>query len=241
VIPSPTLSLGHIHVWSIPLTFPLERLRSSLSPEEIHHSRQFHFERDRTWFRLRHESLRHILGYYTSKAPSEIGFHCNNYGKPRLISQDSIHFSLSHSQGQALCAVAFGRDVGIDLERIRPMAQMEAIVRRHFSSPEQAAFDRAPEDSRPGLFFALWTRKEAYVKARGEGLSCPLESFVVPSQPYPCAIPVPVQATGGSETGWGVADLDAPSGYRAALAAAGTNWSIQAHAFDWNLLQASGC
>jgi 4'-phosphopantetheinyl transferase len=128
-----------------------------------------------------------------------------------------LNFSVSHSGGRVVLAFSRGIAVGVDIELIRPKVEIEAIVRRYFSPLEAEPFLSLPAARRTEAFFAVWTRKEAFVKARGEGLTCPLDAFAVTVEP--AGPPRLVRAPAGAAAGeWSLGDLDAGPGFRAALA-----------------------
>src|SRR5207237_5593023 len=127
--------------------------------------------------------LRWILGAYLGREPATLPFRYNDYRKPSLAEGDDVQFNLAHSDGLALLAVARGREVGLDLERVRPEVAGEEIAERYYSPAEVAAFRALPPSERERAFFACWTRKEAYLKALGRGLTVPLEGFEVTLAP----------------------------------------------------------
>jgi len=174
-----------VHVWRIALDRgDGDSLRARLSSDELARAARFHFERDRTRFLVARAALREILAHYLGASPAEIAFVYGDHGKPALAPpHGDLRFNLSHSHGLALCAVTRGREVGVDVERIRELDDLEDLARSVFSARELAALHRLPE---PGLlagFFTGWTRKEAFIKALGEGLSHPLKRFDVSLEP----------------------------------------------------------
>ncbi len=180
------------HVWAAPLEQPvsvMSALEGSLSQEERALARRFHALRDRERYVIAHGALRDILGRYLNREPSDVHFCVLPNGKPVLAPESHGHqlnFNLSHSHELALVAVARERRVGVDVERIRSEVSGEAIVEHFFSPPEAAMLRALPPDVRLAAFFAGWTRKEAYSKARGEGLLKPFDQFavvIVPDQP----------------------------------------------------------
>ncbi len=134
-------------------------------------------------------ALRELLGRYLNRSPAEVEFDYNSKGKPSLrpkINKHSVQFNISHSHGLALFAFALGRDLGIDVAFVRPEFPADEIAERYFSPQEMMEFRALPLSVRAEGFYLCWTRKEAYIKARGEGLHIPLESFNVsltPGQP----------------------------------------------------------
>ena len=189
---TPILLNDDIHVWRASLEVPsarLEYLYRMLSEDEVIRAKQYCFEQDRRRFIIRRGLLRRILSGYLGQSPSKISFSYNSYGKPALASisgKPTLYFNMSHSCGLAIYAITRSQEVGVDIERIRPSENAEDIVKRFFSSREKAEFSTLPERIKKQAFFTCWTRKEAYIKARGEGLSHPLDQFsvsLIPGEP----------------------------------------------------------
>jgi|SRR5580658_347089 4'-phosphopantetheinyl transferase len=182
-----TLKDGEVHVWRAPLRLDagvLDRVRSSLSADEGARANRFVFAVDRDSFVAARGILRELLGSYAGMAPEELKFDYGPQGKPALgPAHPPIRFNLSHSHGLAVYAFARERQVGIDLELMRPEFAGDEIAERYFSSAELAELRALPHEARAEGFFLCWTRKEAYVKARGEGLQIPLTSFDVSLTP----------------------------------------------------------
>ncbi len=218
-----TLAAGTVHVWSIGLDPPrtrLDELRGWLCAEERQRAARFRFARHRDRFVAARGQLREILAGYEDVEPAALRFAYGAHGKPRLAG-GSVRFNLSHSDGEALLAVAAGRDVGIDLERVRPDADCTAVARRFFSRAEATALLALPPAARAAAFFAVWTRKEAFVKARGDGLAVPLADFDVS---IAALGPVRLLRTAWdpAEAGrWSLRTLDVAPGFAAALAVFG--------------------
>src|ERR1039458_5017746 len=187
-----SLPEGEIHVWRAHLDLGpkvLDRLMITLDIAEQSRAARFHFPRDRNYFVACRGILRKLLGDYLGSSPASIEFFYGAGGKPAHRPEDSrppIRFNLSHSDGLAVLAFARSREIGIDLELIRPEFAGEEIAERYFSARELAELRALPATIRPEGFSVCWTRKEAYVKARGLGLQIPLDSFSVsltPGQP----------------------------------------------------------
>jgi 4'-phosphopantetheinyl transferase len=182
---TPALGAGEIHLWRVALDrapAELETLSSRLSPEEQVRAARFYRASDRDHFRAARGAMREILGAYLGVAPGRIEFSYNEYGKPALAG-NGLRFNLSHSGGLALLAVAAHCEVGVDIELIREDFASLEIAERFFSTRETAALKALPPEERTTAFFRCWTRKEAYIKAIGEGLSRSLQSFSVSIQP----------------------------------------------------------
>jgi len=149
-------------------------LYDSLSDEERRRAAAFRFDRDRRWFVARRGFLREILGGYLNLDPAAVPFAQDDYGKPAVAG---LQFSVSHSAGLALFAVSWRYKVGVDVEKIDPAREFNQVWERFFTSRETEALRALPKEQQTEAFFRCWTRKEAYVKARGVGLSLPLSGF----------------------------------------------------------------
>lgn len=222
------LTLGHneVHIWCSDLSLapPQLRLGSTLSADELRRANQFHFWRDRERFVAARGILRDILARYAGCPPAELRFSYSPFGKPYMASDSlaqSLRFNLSHSASLALYAVSWVREVGIDVERIDPKFADDEMAARFFSPAELAKLRSLPAISRPQAFFHCWTRKEAYVKARGQGLQIPLDSFEVSMAPDE-----PAAFLSKRESGWSLRALPVSRDYAAAVAARGAGWQI---------------
>lgn len=232
-----TLRPDEVHVWraALDVTGPcLSLLRDTLSADEHARAGRFVFPRDRDHFIAGRGVLRRLLGRYLSRDPSRLSFHYLAAGKPTLlrdVSEDELHFNVSHSHGLALFAFARGRAVGVDLEAIRDNYPGDDIARRFFSPREVAALQALPPELRTEAFFACWTRKEAFIKAIGTGLSLPLDRFDVSVNP---GEPVALLATRfepAQASRWQLRELRPATGYQGALAVEGTGWELWC--FGW--------
>lgn len=179
----------NLHLWSASLNVAdqiYEELEQYLSPDERRRADQFVFSQDHRNFVAARGILRSILARYLNCQPGNIFFNYSTDGKPALGSPElakRLEFNLSHSSGFLVVAVTQGLKVGVDIELLRQMPDMNLIASHSFSECEQKAFSRLPvEETLPG-FFGCWTRKEAYLKAIGDGLSIPLDSFDVSLSP----------------------------------------------------------
>ena len=211
-----------VHVWTVELTparAAVEQCFAVLSADERDRAARFCFEHLRDAFTLSRGILRVLAGRYLGAGPECIAFAYAEQGKPRLASPESpLAFNLAHSGCFAVYAFATGCDVGVDIERIRAMSDQEGIVRRFFSAEEGAEWLALDEAQRAPAFFRCWTRKEAYIKAVGDGLAMPLGGFRVSFAPgAPAQL---LHAAGGPATvnQWSMHNLPAPEGYAAALA-----------------------
>lgn len=201
-------SADEVHVWQAELEVSRDQLgdlRVFLSTDERERGDRYPRERDRVRYLAARGWLRHLLGSYADDDPRALVFVAEGHGKPRLGGTVGklLRFSVSHSENTAVYAVACGRDVGIDVERIREGYPIQDVAHRFFSQMEQNTLAALPAALQLRGFFECWTRKEAYLKAIGIGLS-------------DCA------ASDADTTNWSLHSVDAGSGYAAALAVAGS-------------------
>ena len=176
-----------IVVWVINLaqsTSTLQRLRQVLSPEERARADRFVRANSQSQFTVAHGALRHILGATLDADPRTLYFTEQSYGKPSLPG-NPLRFNLSHAGDLALLAVGYGRELGVDVEPIRSLPDARSLAQRFFSPSENANLRNVGHANLPRAFFECWTRKEAFIKAIGQGLSYPLESFDVTFYPDP--------------------------------------------------------
>jgi 4'-phosphopantetheinyl transferase len=202
------------------------RLRGLLSAEERARSGRFVFERDRHRYVAAHGRLREILAGYVGAAPASLTFASSPSGKPALAEpRTELRFNLSHSRGLALVAVTRGREVGVDLEAIRAVEDLDDLAASCFSPAETRALAAVPEGSRLEAFFDGWTRKEAFVKLLGDGLSRPLDSFDVTLGPgEPARL---LRVAGARAADWAIQQVEVGPGYRGALASEGPAVAIR--------------
>jgi 4'-phosphopantetheinyl transferase len=222
---------NELHVWRASLDCEpsiVRDMEATLSGDEIARAARFHFRRDRDRFVAGRNILRALLGAYLNKPPASLNFSYGPRGKPALQIEDlgaNTKFNLSHSQGLAVYAFALDREVGIDVELVRPEFAGFEIADRFFSPREVAALRALPQDLQAEGFFNCWTRKEAYVKARGEGLQIPLESFSVSLTP---SEPPRLESSDGSR--WSLHSFEPGPRYVAALVAEASDWQLR----QWN-------
>ena len=183
--PCPTLDEDALHVWRVRTRASGDSLRAIeelLSADERVRADRYVRERDRVAFVVARATLRTLLGAYLRADPLTIQLGYSVHGKPYLVGeggQGELHFNLAHSGEWAVYAFARNRRVGVDLEQIRPMPDLMEIATRFFAASEYEALRSLDGACRLESFFACWTRKEAYLKARGPGLSASMSEFVV--------------------------------------------------------------
>jgi 4'-phosphopantetheinyl transferase len=162
--------------------------------------------------------LRELTGRYTFTPPTQICFSLGPNGKPGLSGLPGPHFNVSHSDGLAVYAFAANCELGVDLEHVRPFDDINTIARRFFCTEEAAQLSSLPATEQTDAFFRCWTRKEAYIKADGEGLSLPLDSFQVTLRPGDPAKFVHIGGDHAAAGSWTLHDLSLIPGYAGALA-----------------------
>jgi 4'-phosphopantetheinyl transferase len=188
-VETPALPDNAVHVWRALLEVDpstLRRLKSTLAQNELERAERFIFDPDRNHFIAARGILRDVLGRYLQCAPKTIDFVYGARGKPAISSAGSRHpfcFNLSHSHGLAVIGIARKRELGIDVEMIRSEFASEEIAKRYFSAKEIDELCGLPVELQTEAFFLCWTRKEAYIKAKGDGLHIPLDSFDVSLTP----------------------------------------------------------
>jgi 4'-phosphopantetheinyl transferase len=226
------LPSDEVHVWRASLDQPASRVQSlqhTLTTDELSQAGRFYFQKDRQHFIVARGLLRAILSRYLDVEPGQLRFCYSDYGKPSLAPPSgpkTLNFNLSHSDRLVLYAVTRGREIGIDLERVRPVPEAEQIAERFFSAEENAVFRTLPARLKQEAFFTCWTRKEAYIKARGEGLSLPLDQFDVSLVPGEPAMLLSTRGDPQEAARWSLRELMPGPGYVAAIAVEGHDWRL---------------
>ncbi len=214
---------------------PISQYYSLLAANERKRAERFHFEKDRNRFIVRRGILRILLGCYLGVEPSRLLFSYGKNDKPVLADiydSTEMHFNLSHSEGLAIYAFTGDREIGIDIEQIRDIPDMEQIFERFFSPRENEVFHILPESRRKEAFFNCWTRKEAFIKATGDGLSMPLDKFDVSLVPGEPARLLRIEGDTEEAQRWSMQDLKDASGFAAALAVKGPCGNIRS--WQWS-------
>ncbi len=231
----PSLAQDEVHIWHLALEVEAARVEEccALLPEdERGRAARFHFKKDRHHFVVGHGYLRLILGRYLNLAPKQLRFTYSQYGKPALAHPSRLNFNLSHSHTAALLAVTTAANVGVDIEQIREDFPCLEVAKHFFSHREQAALAALPPEVQPQAFFDCWTRKEAYIKARGEGLSLPLDQFDVTLTPGQPAQLLHTRPEEGEARRWTLQAVPVDAGYAAAVAVEGQGWQIRSFEFN---------
>ena len=222
------LAKQSVHIWHTQLNWSpawLHQFSQTLSPDEQARANRFRFERDRHWFIAGRGILRFLLARYLHVSPAQLRFSYSSRGKPALADLESsntlsfnISFNVSHSQGLALYGITCDRQIGIDIEHIRAIQDMEQLAQRFFLPSEYALINACPPEQQQHTFFRLWTCKEAYLKATGEGITGLKRVEIVLKPGDSIAIP---SLNNSLAAGWTVMQLSVAPAYAAALAVEG--------------------
>ena len=206
------------------------RWQKVLSPDESTRASRFHFARDRQCYVAARALLRMILAAYLAADSAELSFSHSKKEKPSLGAAHAgsgVTFNISHSGGIALLAFARQREVGVDVEQIRSDFDLEAIARRFFSANEQQELFALPPEERANAFFRCWTRKEAYIKATGDGLSLPLTQFDVSINASRENALLATRPDRTEAERWQLREVPAGPGFVAALCVRGRDWKLK--------------
>jgi 4'-phosphopantetheinyl transferase len=232
-----TLPADEVHLWRIDLATVApgeQRWRQILSADERTRAERFHFARDRQYFTATRALLRTVLAGYVASDPKQLEFRYSEKGKPSLHaslnaghSGNQVEFNVSHSGGLALLAFARGHALGVDVEKIRQEIDTEALAHRFFSSYEQSQLTALPSSEKYPSFFRCWTRKEAYIKAVGTGLSLPLDQFDVSVHPGEENALRSTRPDHAEAALWSLREIPAGDGYVAALCVRGHGWRLK--------------
>jgi len=231
-IPGKLSNSNQIHVWrgNINLTkLQVEGMLKILSKDELERAGRFRFERDQKRFIAARGLLRQILSFYIEKSPHTFQFEYNNYGKPILVTDsgcDTLSFNLSHSGTIALYAFTYDRKIGIDIERIRDDVAIEQIAQSFFSPSEIGSLMKINKNMLTEVIFQYWTRKEAFLKAIGEGISFPMKQFDVSLVSGRALTPITLLSDNLESSVWYGQDLFPGCGYAAAIAVEGSDLDL---------------
>jgi 4'-phosphopantetheinyl transferase len=212
-----------VHVWHAladPAILEISRLQQLLSEEENIRAARFRFEKNRNEFVVSRGMLRLLLGLYLGVSPRNVCFAYSLHGKPSMAvprGELALSFNLSHSDGIVVCAFTREQQVGVDVEKVRQDFNVGEVAERFFSVAERDALRSLRAHEQHEAFFRCWTRKEAYIKARGEGLSLPLHDFDVSLLPGELAALLNTRPDASEAARWSLHDLFVGPGYAAAL------------------------
>lgn len=228
-----TLPTDEVHVWGVDLQLAgaqVNQLTQVLTADERDRANRFHFDRHRRRFIVRRAALRYILSHYLALPPAAIPFDYSEYGRPCVTAgrnYETLDFNLSDSHELAVVAVANGRSVGIDVEQVREVDDLMQLARYTFSAHEVTDLEQVAVPQRPVGFFNCWTRKEAYIKALGQGLSYPLKEFAVSLIPNTPARLIHDHLDADALTRWSMTDFNPHQGYLGALVVSGADWTMK--------------
>ncbi len=234
-----TLPPNHVHVWKANLSPPeskLAHLQTILSSDEQARAQRFKFPKHRKAFETARGLLRLILSRYLHTSPESLNFAQESHGKPFLLSPTTppLSFNVSHSNDMVLYAVTLKSPVGIDIEYHKPKINIPALIQRICSTEEkEMLMALSPTEQKRG-FFACWTRKEAYVKATGKGITVPLEKITVSLPTSPCVELRHLEDDEQDISLWTLSDIQVAPRYTAALAIKGMNNTTDYWAWEWD-------
>lgn len=232
------LSSNDVHLWRAKLDQSdecIKQLAQMLSEEEQRKTERFHSDKDRKRFIVTRGVLRTILSRYLDVEPNRLRLGYRSHGKPYLVEKSSgeeICFNLSHSHSLSLYAFTRSRQIGVDIEYIRPIPEADQIVARFFSLNEHSMWQQLSKDQKQEAFINCWTRKEAYIKARGEGLSLPLDQFDVSFDPGKRAALLITSGASDESSRWLLRAIQPGPGYVAALVVEGYDWQLKC--LEWS-------
>jgi 4'-phosphopantetheinyl transferase len=225
-----TLSTRDVHVWRASLTVSETRLvdfHAILADDERTRAARFRNPQHGAHYTVGRGVLRMLLGRYLNRQPQDICLSYSAYGKPFIKdATETLRFNVSHSQELALYAFTHRREIGIDIEYIRSVSSHHQIAEQFFSPNENQALHALPAAQQTIGFFNCWTRKEAYIKAHGEGLSLPLDQFDVTLAPDEPAALIETRVTSDRAERWTLEALQPGANYLAALVVEGHDWTL---------------
>lgn len=240
------LPFNEVHLWLVTISSmkaKIETLWCLLSDDEVDRAKRFHFENDRKRFVVARGMLRTLLSHYCWCGPDEHRFRYSQYGKPYLVDNDRPRFSVSYSNDKILYGFTQSREIGVDIEHIKPFENACEIVEKFFSDDEKIQFRGLPNHMKNRAFYNCWTRKESYVKALGKGLSLPLDEFSVSLIPNEPACLLQTKHNILEKNRWTLKELEVGEKYVAAVTAEGSNLKIQwlMNGEDIKITKAASC
>ncbi len=223
--PGPVIDPGEVHLGRLRVDGTTRNDTGSLSGDELDRASSFHFDLDRNRYISTRGALRSLLGGYLGIEPRSVQLIRDTHGKPLLAeaSHRDLHFNVSHADTLIVVAISHGSPIGVDVEEMRTDIPHRDMASRFFSPEEMRDLELRPVDDRLAHFFSIWTRKEAYLKGIGTGLSIPPESFTVT---VGTGSPTPVNDPSRTEHWW-TSGIDVAEGFKSALALPRDNWTIR--------------
>lgn len=198
-----------------------------LDEQEQRQAERFVFDRDRRRYIAAHTAMRVLLGRYLDVSPLDVQFAAGSRGKPRLVDPPcDLRFNLSHSEERALLAITLGREVGVDIEYVRPVPDMVGVAASVFSQIERVCLEATPIDQQADVFFRVWTRKESFIKALGDGMHFPLTGFDVSIDTSLPQLLLTCTAAPAEIDRWTMQALACDEGYKAAITVEGSGFEI---------------
>ncbi len=233
---------GTIQLWCAPLdpsTTTVASLEQSLSTDERERAGRFRFDKHRRQYVVSRGLLRHLLAGYLGRRPAALTFVYGPKGKPDLAEPEDqeLQFNVAHSGERVLIGFTLARPIGVDIEEVRPMPDAEAIAKSFFSAVEAEALQGVREAQKDETFFNCWTRKEAYIKAIGDGLSVPLDRFDLTLLPGEEARMLSLDGDPAKAESWALRHLQPANGYIGALAIEDHGRSIDSWRLDLDRLR----
>lgn len=216
------------------LSSDLDRFQLTLTADERARAAAYRFASDRRRFVAARGGLRYILSHYLGLTPATVPLRVTTYGKPYVAQgalQRPLQFNLAHAQAIALLAITWQRRVGIDIEQVRDLPDMLSVAGRYFAPAELQALLALPAGQQTQAFFDCWTRKEAFVKALGAGLSQPLDRFAVSLHPDEPATLLYVNGDPQASRDWQMMALQPAALYTAAMVIEGGDWHMVPYRF----------
>jgi len=221
----PALPVGVVHLWqrTLHVAAPdFDACYELLSAEEREKAARYRVERPRSDFILTRGTLRSLLSKYRGKSPREISFRYAEHGKPHLSDDSGLQFNVSHCEGLSLMGFVQDCEIGVDVEKVRAQDDLKELAERFFSVHERDNLRNLSGNELHSAFFRCWTRKEAYIKAKGEGLSLPLHQFDVSIEPDPPQALLATRPDPSEAARWTIRNVAASPGYASAVAVAQT-------------------
>ncbi|HXJ85587.1 MAG TPA: 4'-phosphopantetheinyl transferase superfamily protein [Candidatus Binatia bacterium] len=219
----PALGLGTVHLWQRPLHSTAAELAASyelLSNDEKERALRFRIERTHVDYVLTRGTLRLLLAQYLGTSPHEVHFRYGLHAKPLLEGDNRLRFNVSHTHGLAMMAFTRDRAIGVDVENVTRSTDVERLAERFFSQAEREALMQLPAQELRAAFFRCWTRKEAYIKAKGDGLSLPLREFDVSITLGDRDALLATRPDPTGAAGWTICDISVGPEFAAAVAVA---------------------
>lgn len=221
-------------MWYLSLdTKPQDDPGAWLSEDEQMRAAQFHFPVHRRRYVAARCALRKVLAGYLNTTPEKIAFQYNRFGKPFLVNK-AMQFNVSHAGDVAVMAFASTCRVGVDVERVRADILKENIAEHFFATGEVDALHALPVEQRSEAFFHCWTRKEAFIKAIGMGLSIPLDAFTVTLDPEKAAL-LDTAWRSIEASDWTLCTFRPAPGHVGALAVEGVGWTLKSYIYHFNM------